>query len=139
MSELSKLRELVVKMFEQRKLVEEQEEKLKEMNIELTKIKSQITESLTLAELDQFDVPDVGKVFIKNVYNFKLPQGESRQAFFDYLKKTGQEDMLTVNHNTFNSFCKKKLEEAHERGELSVDVPGVEDPTLYQTVTMRKA
>lgn len=139
MSELNKVKELVTKMFLYRKKIEMVEETLKELNGDLTKIKEEIKECLTAADLDQFDVPEVGKVYIKNIYNWKLPQGEARQAFFDYLKQNNQEDMLTVNHNTFNSFCKKKLEEAQERGEISLDIPGVEEPTLFQTVSMRKA
>jgi hypothetical protein len=47
--------------------------------------------------------------------------------------------MLTVNHQTLNSFYKSKVEEVLANGGSPTDVlPGVGEPQVHTTVAMRK-
>jgi hypothetical protein len=64
---------------------------------------------------------------------------EDRQKFFDYLKEKGiYEQMITVHSATLNSFYKKEFEIACEEGK-DLDVPGLGQPALSKTLSVRKA
>lgn len=67
----------------------------------------------------------------------KEPQ--AREAFFEYLKKKEIFDqMVTVNHQTLNSFYKAEYENAVERGDHAFQIPGVGEPKVQEYLTFRK-
>ena len=136
-TEIKTLKDLIAELKTLQEQADDIEATLKEKNKEISAVRGKIVSTLSEDGLDSFETPDA-KVFVKNVYSYKLPQGDDRVAFFNYLKANGQEDMLTVNSQTYNSFCKKKLEEALANGKTSVDIPGVGEPSLFQQLNMRK-
>lgn len=90
---------------------------------------------------EKFEVPGVGTFYIRSQFSVKTPKSpESREAFFSYLKNKGAfDDLITVNHATLNAFYNAELEAARESGVEDFKIPGLDDPTLYETVNMRKA
>ena len=117
---------------------EHHEKEIKKYNEDIRSIKEKILEYLRVTEQDSLDITGVGKIFVKNIYSWKMPQGEDRERFINYLKEKKREDLLSVNHNTLNSYLKKELELAHENQELDINIPGIGEKTLYQSVSYRK-
>lgn len=70
----------------------------------------------------------------------RVPQGDDRERFFNFLKETGEFDsLITVNSQTLNGWYKQKFESAKESGELlDFKVPGLDEPTLSPVLSVRK-
>jgi UDP-3-O-acyl-N-acetylglucosamine deacetylase len=70
----------------------------------------------------------------------RVPQGDQRAEFFEYLKKTGEFDsLITVNSQTLQGWLKQKIEAAKESGTLmDFKVPGLDEPTLTPVLSVRK-
>ena len=98
---------------------------------------------LKRAGKDEYTVKGFGKVSIKEELSVKTPKSpEEKEAFFNWIKDTMGDDAyfsyMTVNSNSLNSLYKQKVEEAGARGEI-LDVPGLEAPTSYTKLSLRKA
>lgn len=98
---------------------------------------------LKRAGRDEYTVKGFGKVTIKDELSVKTPKSpEEKAAFFNWIKDSMGEDAyyayMTVNSNSLNSLYKQKVEEAGARGEV-LDVPGLEAPTSYTKLSLRKA
>lgn len=70
----------------------------------------------------------------------KNPQTpEDKEAFFLYLKEQGLfENMISVHSRTLNSMYKSASEDALRRGELEFRIPGIEAPTVFKKLVIRK-
>lgn len=68
----------------------------------------------------------------------KVPQGDGRQEFFNYLKDRGLFDsLITVNSQTLNAWYKQEAEIAVEEKRMLV-VPGLEMPTSTVSVVLKR-
>lgn len=104
------------------------EAELKERSKELMSLKFKI-----LRILEQNDLPNFkcshGLFYKQKEVNVPLPKGPDRDAFFEYLKQTGQYDALvTLNHRTVNSWYKKERQIAESEKRLLI-IPGLSSPT----------
>lgn len=64
---------------------------------------------------------------------------DQRDAFFRFLKERKIfENLVTVNHQTLNSFYKAEIEQAIEEGNHEFKIPGLEEPKLHEYLTFRK-
>lgn len=95
------------------------------------------------ANQKEFTVAGVGKVSITEQLSVQTPKTpEQKQAFFDWLKKEMGDDgfwaYATVNSQSLNSLYTKKVKEYGERGEL-LDIEGIDQPTSYTKLSLRKA
>lgn len=90
---------------------------------------------------EKFEVPGLGTFYIRSQFSVKTPKSpEAREAFFNYLKQKGAfDDMITVNHQTLNAYYNAELDAAQQAGVENFKIPGLDDPSLYETITMRKA
>lgn len=131
------IKEMIEEMKEIEAKADVVEAELTEYKKQIHALRGKISAALEEDGLDSFETPDT-KVFLKEVYSWKLPQGDEKVKFFEYLKANGQEDMLTVNSQTFNSFCRQQLEGALQNGQTSIDIPGVGDFTLFKQLNVRK-
>jgi len=62
---------------------------------------------------------------------------EDKESFYNYLRDKGvYEDMISVNSQKLNSFCKAEAEIAEQKGELDFQIPGIKKsaPVLYPYV-----
>jgi hypothetical protein len=68
-----------------------------------------------------------------------LPEeGENREAFFQWLKeKQIDKRYLTINSASYNSLMNQEREKALREGQL-LSIPGVPQPTAFETVGFRK-
>jgi hypothetical protein len=64
---------------------------------------------------------------------------EQKRELFDYLRDKGLfEEMVGVNSQTLNSFYKAMSAQAAELGDLDFRMPGVEEPTPFTELRLRK-
>lgn len=130
------------KEVEELKSLRDQEDSAEEI---LSGIKRQIEEKkqailacLQENNLENFKVPGVLQVSIRNEFYVKQPESaEEVSAFNQWLQKEGLEDLRKVNSQTLNKLYRERLEAAAEQGEI-VDIPGLQPPTTRTTLTTRK-
>lgn len=85
---------------------------------------------------------EFGTVSISHRTSFKIPGSpEEKKLFWDYLREKGVfENLITVNSNTLNSFCKTEREQAIEEGRgLEFNIPGIQPPVINEVLSLRKA
>jgi hypothetical protein len=89
--------------------------------------------------LEKFHVPGCGTVGIMNKFTVSLPKEPGkREAFFEFLKqKKVFNDLITVNHNTLNSFYKAEMNAAIEQGAVDFQVPGLDEPKHSKSLVLR--
>ena len=81
-----------------------------------------------------------GHVITSVRWSWKTPKEKSaREAFFNYLKeKELYDEMITVNSQSLNAFCKSELETAKEEGNIDFTIPGLDEPSLSETISLRR-
>lgn len=137
---VKELDELHEKIFAQRDKVEEFRALASEQQKLLDQMESQLATALKELGRTSYKSP-YGSARIKETWNFKMPADpESKAKFFDFLRERGLFDQYaTVNYQSLNSFCRAEKQAAEERGDaLNFSIPGVGDPSLYETVTMTR-
>lgn len=93
--------------------------------------------------LDEYTVKGFGKVFVKEELSVRTPKSpEQKAAFFAWVRENmGTEAAnayMSVNSSSLNSLYRQKVEEYGARGEL-LSIDGLEEPTSYTKLTLRKA
>lgn len=64
---------------------------------------------------------------------------EAKQKFFAWLKEQELfDDIISVNSQTLNSLYKTMSEEALKAGVLEFRIPGIDEPTTYKQLRIRK-
>lgn len=106
---------------------------------ELEELKTRALAFMENSTIDKFSVKGFGNISVMARSSVKVPAGEERQKFFNYLREQGTfENMVTVNSNTLNAWYQQELESAITRGDVDFKIPGIEEPKIYKTLTLRK-
>lgn len=123
-----------------RSLYDSKKQESKEALELLDKCESELLELLNRADLKSFK-SQLGTVSKSVRTSVKIPREESdREAFFSYLKDRGLYDsMITVNSQSLNAFYKKELESSIERGDTEFSIPGINEETINEILSFRKA
>lgn len=117
--------------------------KVKEMYIQVKDAEEKVMSMLKRAGKSKYIVEGVGSISLTETLSVQTPKTpEAKQAFFNWLKEEMGEDgyytYATVNSNSLNSLYRQKVEEYGERGEV-LDIEGLEPPTSYTKLSLRKA
>lgn len=137
--DMGQFNELCRQTWEQRAKVDELARIASEESKKLEELKAKVLAHCTHYELEKHHVPGFGTLSVQNRWSVKVPQGDSKIAFFDYLKENGIfEAMATVHSQTLNSWFKEKMEEALGAGDIEFAVPGLENPKIVKTIGFRK-
>ena len=141
---MKELTELVQKLYEQKAVCENMDERLKAERKKLEGLKLDCIKSLEAAEIDKYSVPGFGSVFRQKKYSVKVPKSpDDKLALFKYISKVKGEDVLfnlqTIHSATLNSFYKEEREDAIAREDINWALPGVAEPDIYFTLGTRKA
>ena len=116
-------------------------EEVKAKNIEKQKLKGQLTSMLLELNEKNFTC-EYGTITKVTDYSVRLPQGEAKQKFFDFLEEQGVfKEMATINYNTINAYYKEKWELAKREdpvGALNFSLPGIGECTAFETIKMTK-
>lgn len=73
-------------------------------------------------ELQRVDLAGKASFHIANKRFFKIA---NRDELLDFLHQNGDEDIITVNHNTLNAYAKEMLERKEAEGIDDFQIPGV--------------
>lgn len=117
--------------------------KVKELYAQVKEAEDRVVSLLKRAGKSKYIVEGVGQVITTETLSVQTPKTpEQKQAFFDWLRRELGEDgyltYATVNSNSLNSLYKQKVEEYGARGEV-LDIEGLEPPTSYTKLSLRKA
>jgi hypothetical protein len=100
-----------------------------------------LLEALKSADKKSYSVDGLGSVARREKFAVRVPSGDNKRAFLEYLQKRGEDvfyGLATVNYNTLNSFYQEELEAAEAGGVFPFVLPGIEEPTLSEGITYRK-
>lgn len=85
-------------------------------------------------------VSEAGTIYTAVYESVAVPKGDSKQAFFDYLKQQGiYEEVVTVNSQWLNGWYRKEKEAAIEKGDILFTIPGIENTTSTVRLSFRKS
>lgn len=119
--------------------IEAVEHSLKIREEALKKVSNEIRNVLEAMELDSLKAHGF-TFYIEEKESVKTPKTlEEKRLFFEYLQSIGMYDeMVSINSQTLNSLFKTMSEKAAEEGILDFVMPGIEAPTSYKNLKMRK-
>jgi len=136
---IQRLNELCKKERELEAKKKELKEQLALVNADQGKLQKEIILIMDTNELENHRIKDVGLFYIKNNFSVPVPKGDAKHEFFNWLKERGMfEDMATINSNTLKAFYKEELAKAIEEGNLNFSIPGLSEPSNYQSIAFRK-
>ena len=134
--------ELVNKVFELRQDKDALEDKVKEINKEITRISGHCIAYLDMAERKNYRAPK-GTITVQQSFNLSLPKSwEDKQKLMNYLRDKGEgvlEKYLTFNAAEIKSFVKAEILAREEMGDLDTSIPGLETPKTYKKLGFNKA
>lgn len=83
---------------------------------------------------------DVGTVSKKTRWSWKVPKEETaRKKYRDFLETRGEFDsMWSIHSASMNSHCKALLEDAQTKGDIDFSIPGIEEPSASETISLTK-
>lgn len=136
---ITELDALIKALFEKRREAEELENKAKDLNAQAEGLKNQVMEILEATGRTKHETPGFGQVYTQTKYQVSFPKDhENAEKFRAYLRETGMESVLTMNHQSLNAFFKEKLEEAGEGADPRGILPGIAEPQTRVVLAMKK-
>lgn len=88
-------------------------------------------------------VSKFGRASIKTSLSYKTPKDiDAKQKLFDYLKSKGDDvymSLLSVNSQTLNAWAKTEHQYAVDNKIFPFEIPGLEEPISYETISFRKS
>ena len=110
------------------------------LNASLKELEKSLLEKMEAEDITSFK-NEYG-LFSKSVRaSYKVPKTDAeRQEFFGWLKdKQLYEQYRTVNSQSLNALAKTEFEIAAEEGNIEFKIPGLQEPTITEYISMRKA
>jgi hypothetical protein len=106
--------------------------------------KRKVLEAMQQTGKQKYHVDGVGLCFIKNELVVPTPKTtQAKQTFFDWIKHEYGEafllEKLAIHHATLQKLYNESYKEAVEKGQGDTfQIPGLEQPTSYQSLSFRK-
>lgn len=115
------------------------EAQVKELRAQADAMENRVRDTMKAHGMKKFHVTGKGTIGITNKYSWKIPQDlTKKREFLKYLQGKGVFlEMVSVNSQTLNKFCKEQIEIAKGEGKVDWNPDGLEPPTLRETITMR--
>lgn len=140
-STLSEMEKLVEGLFNAKEALEQlaaQEKELQSARRDLeNKIMSKLKEVGNTTYVSKF-----GRASIKTSLSYKIPKDiESKKKLFEYIKNKGEDvynSLLSVNSQTLNAWAKAENQHAADNGIFPFEIPGLDEPISYETISFRK-
>lgn len=118
----SKITQLAKEIFDLRSQESELSEQLKNLKKKLDGVEENLITEMTHEELQRVDLAGKASFHIANKKFFKIA---NRDELIQFLHDNGDEDLLTVNHQTLNAYAKEMLERKEAEGISDFEMPGV--------------
>jgi len=111
---------------------------------EYTALSNEILKMMESLDLEKQHVPGFGTVSRQENWSVKVPKTpDEKTRVFDYIReKYGQDALMgyvTINSNSLNAFYKQEFELAKERKDVRWKLPGIEEPSVYFKLGVRKS
>lgn len=136
---LNAFQNLCKDIWEQRMKVDEMASALKIETSKLEGMKAKVLAYMEDSEIEKQHVPGYGTLSMQNMFSVKVPAGDNKAEFFEYLKERGIfEDMATIHSATLNSWYKQEIDAAIEEGNADFRIPGIEEPKIVKRLGMRR-
>ncbi len=137
------MRALVQRLTDLREVKEKVEEELKEINADLSALKTKILQALQATGQDKFVAKGLGTVSIKRTDSVTTPKTvEERQALWQYIQDKYGPDAawakFNINSQSLNSFFKEEREAIQDALDKSLfKLPGVGEPQTFLDISFR--
>lgn len=124
---------------ELRQVIDQDKISLKNKESRLSEIQGQILRALEVTEMDSIKAHGF-TFYPETKSSVKTPKTtEAKKALFDFLEQKGIfHEFASVNSQSLNALYKTLANEALENGDLDFQMPGIEPPTEYTRLKMRK-
>ena len=111
----------------------------KRLSGQYSTVSSEIINILEAMEIDSVKMHGFN-FYVEEKASVKTPKElEDKKQFFDYLREIGIfDEMITVNSNSLNALYKSLAAEAAEKGNFDFQLPGIEKPTPYKNLRLRR-
>ena len=131
---VAELNHLCESMFKLRAEIDDKQAEISTMNVRLEEMKAKVQGILDETGLTSFK-STYGTVGTREINTYKIaPEGKAE--FIQFLRSQGMDQMLSVNHQTLQAYCREVYEQ--NKDNLDFSLPGVGEPQLFKTITMRK-
>jgi len=118
----SRITQLAKEIYDLRTQESELSEQLKNLKKKLDGVEENLITEMTHEELQRVDLAGKASFHIANKKFFKIA---NRDELVQFLHDNGDEDLLTVNHQTLNAYAKEMLERKEAEGITDFEMPGV--------------
>jgi hypothetical protein len=137
---ISELEELCLAIKNQREECDRIKMEAKAANEKLDELEKKMMGCLSALGKNSYK-SDVGLFTVTHRISVRVPQGDDKAAFFEWLKEKGYYDSyVTVNSQSLNSLYRQEFEKAKAEGSLdSFSIPGIGEPTINEVLSFRKA
>lgn len=137
---VNQLEELCDKISQQRAVCDEISSKHKLENQKLDALEKSLLAALEAMHKDSYK-SNVGTFSVTHRTSVRVPQGDEKLEFLDYLRSRGVHDaMVTVNSQTLNGWYRQEFDAAKANGTLlEFKIPGLGEPTINKLISFRKA
>jgi len=127
-------------LFLRRKRKKILEDELKKIREEENIIKKKILSFMDAYKKKTYEFGGLGKIIRSERLSWRVPKDNvSRHHFFSYLKSRGVfDELITVNSNTMNAFCKQEIEAKKEEGDFDFVIPGVGEYTRTEDIRIKE-
>ncbi len=137
--ELGDFQELGIQVWKARQAYDEAQRIASEASKTLEDLKAKVLAYMEQYNIKKQHIPGYGTLSTQNRYSVKVPQGEGKAEFFEFLKERGIfETLATVHSATLNAWYQEEKERAVLEGRVGWTPPGIEEPKLVQTLSFRK-
>lgn len=126
---------------EKREEIDQQKQVLSALEEERKALERKLVSILEGNQKSSYDSA-VGRISLGYRTSIRVPQGDDRAEFFNYLREKGVfEEMITVNSQTLNAFYKQEEQLAREEGRgMEFHIPGIkaEAISMHPVISLRK-
>lgn len=136
---IEQLEQMAAEIARQRECVEKIKKEKQAQDKILDELELKFIEALRECGKEKYQ-SEVGTLYTSHRLSYRVPKTpEQRASFFEYLKQNGDFDnLITVNSQTLNSYCKEKFELAKQAGAEDFEIPGLEPPEVCEVLGFRK-
>jgi len=120
------LADVASKLYEKKQEIEELKTRLKDLSSQYDELEAELLEEMLHIGANRLDFDGMGSFSISTRKFYKI---QDKDALLEYLHDQGDDDILTVQHQTLNAYIKEKISQAEEQGDEDFLVPGTEFTT----------
>lgn len=118
----STITQIAKELYELRTEESQLSEQLKLLKKKIDSVEEKLISEMVHEELQRVDLAGKASFHIATKHFYKIAD---RQQLLDFLHDNGDEDIITVNHNTLNAYAKEMRERKAASGDEEFEIPGV--------------